>query len=128
MIAIGIGANSRAGQADISAAIDDMQREANGCDVVAMLGSAAFSGLVEAVVKSRGQAFRAIDLEEMRVRSKDCVTQSARTLDLFGVASVAEAAALVAAGPGSQLVAPRRVAGNVTVAAARSADARGRAQ
>ena len=57
-------------------------------------------------------------------RNDDCLTRSERTLDLFGVASVAEAAALAAAGPGSQLIVPRLIIGNATVAAARSADAK----
>lgn len=45
-------------------------------------------------------------------------TQSARVLGLKGTGSVAEAAALVAAGRAARLVAPRRVIGGVTVAVA----------
>ncbi|MFP1644622.1 cobalamin biosynthesis protein [Pontitalea aquivivens] len=51
-------------------------------------------------------------------------TQSARVRALYATGSVAEAAALVAAGPGARLVVARLVVGGVTVAVA-EAEARG---
>jgi len=66
-----------------------------------------------------------VSLEALRERNADCLTRSDRTLSLYGVASMAEAAALAGAGPGSHLIMPRCIAGNVTIAAARSADSRG---
>jgi len=124
MIAIGIGANSRAQRDDFAAAIADIRREAKGGDVIATFEKAVFANLVMAAAGCQSVMYRPLALEALRGRSDDCLTRSERTLGLFGVASVAEAAALVAAGPGSHLVVPRRIIGNITVAAARSADAK----
>lgn len=46
------------------------------------------------------------------------VTRSERVVELFGVPSVAETAALAAAGPNATLVLPRRIVGPVTIAVA----------
>jgi cobalt-precorrin 5A hydrolase len=45
-------------------------------------------------------------------------TQAPRVQALYGTGSVAEAAALVGAGPGARLVTPRQVIGGVTIAVA----------
>jgi cobalt-precorrin 5A hydrolase len=125
MIAIGVGANSRAHKDDFFAAIADMRREADAGDLIATFDAAIFAPFVKAAAARQSLAYRALALEALRARSDDCLTRSARTLALFGIASVAEAAALAAAGPGSRIVVPRRIIGNITVAAARSADAPG---
>jgi cobalt-precorrin 5A hydrolase len=59
-------------------------------------------------------------LEPERLRGVLTLTQSSRVADLFGTGSVAEAAALVAAGPGARLLGPRAVSadGTATVAIA----------
>lgn len=124
MIAIGVGANSQAAQNDIVDGIDAIRRETNGADVVATFDGAAFAHLVQAAASRRALAYHALPLEALRQRNADCVTRSDRTLDLFGVASIAEASALAAAGPGSQLIVARLIIGNATVAAAKSADAK----
>lgn len=49
------------------------------------------------------------------------VTTSERVVALFGVPSIAETAALAAAGPGAKLTIPRRVVGPVTIAVAEGA-------
>ena len=51
------------------------------------------------------------------------VTRSARVLALAGVPSVAETAALAAAGPSARLIGPRLVMGDVTCAVAASGGA-----
>jgi cobalt-precorrin 5A hydrolase len=124
MIAIGIGASSGAKRDDFASAIGDMRRTANGGDVVATFDSAAFADSVEAAASGGGIAFRRLALGDLRGRTSECATQSKRSLELFGIASIAEAAALAAAGPGSRLIVPRRIIGRVTVAAAQSADAK----
>lgn len=48
-----------------------------------------------------------------------CATRSTRVVALYGVGSVAEAAALAAAGPGAELILPRIALGRVTCAIAR---------
>lgn len=54
------------------------------------------------------------------VAGVDTPTQSMRIQTMYGTGSVAEAAALVAAGPGAYLVATRRVIGGVTIALAQT--------
>jgi cobalt-precorrin 5A hydrolase len=125
MIAIGIGANSRARGDDFVTVIADVRRETGG-DIVATVDKAPFENFVKSAASRQAVAYRPLALEALRQRNDDCVTRSERTLDLFGIASVAEAAALAAAGPGSHLVVPRRIVGNITVAAAKSADAKER--
>jgi cobalt-precorrin 5A hydrolase len=121
MIAIGIGANSRAGIEDFCAAIAEARRAAEGGDVVATIKDAVFAPLVQTAASRCSIVYKPLALEALRDRSGDCQTRSERTLGRFGISSVAEAAALAAAGPGSNLIVPRRIFGNVTVAAARSA-------
>lgn len=120
MIAIGIGASSRAREDDLASAIEIVRREVNGGDVVATFENAAFATSLKAAVSAQSIAFRPMTLEALRERSDDCVTRSERSLERFGVASIAEAAALAAAGPCSLLVMPRRIIGQIAVAAAQS--------
>jgi len=124
MIAIGIGANSRATSDDVVAAIMSASCETNGADIVATLQNAAFANLVEEAACRHAFVYKAYSTEVMRERNDDCLTCSLRTLELFGVSSVAECAALAGAGPASRLVIARRIIGNVTVAAAKSADSK----
>jgi cobalt-precorrin 5A hydrolase len=56
--------------------------------------------------------------EALRDREGDIQTRSERVESLFGVPSVAEAAALVGAGPGSVLIVPRIAEGGATCAIA----------
>lgn len=121
MIAIGIGANSRAQQSDFSVALDEARQEAGGCDVIATFEAAQFAAHVREAAHRASLAYRAVTIDSMRKRNGDCLTRSERTLSLFGVASMAEAAALAGAGPGSRLIVPRRIVGNITIAAAQSA-------
>jgi cobalt-precorrin 5A hydrolase len=89
--------------------------------VVATLEDAAFASFVKVAASRHSIVYKPLALEALRNRSGDCETRSERTLSRFGIASVAEAAALAAAGPGSNLIVLRRIFGNVTVAAAQSA-------
>ncbi|MBS0232696.1 MAG: cobalamin biosynthesis protein [Proteobacteria bacterium] len=122
MIAIGIGANSRAQKRDFSAALDEALRRAGTADVVATFDQVSFADHVCDAALGASIPYQPVTLEMMRARNSDCLTHSERSLSLFGVASVAEAAALASAGPGSRLIMPRRIIGYITVAAAQSAD------
>ncbi|HVZ03349.1 cobalamin biosynthesis protein [Hyphomicrobium sp.] len=124
MIAIGIGANSRATADDIAAALIEVSCETNRADIVSTLQNAVSASLVERAARRQSLAYWAYPIEALRERNADCVTRSQRTLDLFGVASVAEASALVAAGVGSRLLTPRRIIDKVAVAVAVSVDVR----
>jgi len=121
MIAIGIGANSKAQAEDFTAVIAGIRAEAGG-DVVVTLENAPFRAALEAAASRQSLACRELPLAELRKRNDDCRTRSERSLDLFGIMSIAEASALAAAGPCSKLISPRRIIGNITVAAAKSAD------
>ncbi len=61
-----------------------------------------------------------LSLENLRARDKDVLTRSARVEEMFGVGSVAEAAALAAAGSGSVLLAPRVATTRLACAIARA--------
>lgn len=61
-----------------------------------------------------------------RLRSQEVPNPSVAVLDAVGTPSVAEAAALCAAGPGAELVAAKQVSAHATVAIARRAHQRGR--
>lgn len=122
MIAIGIGANSKAHKPDFLAALAEARQEAGGADVIATFDEAIFADHVRDAACDVSLAYRPVTLNAMRERSGDCLTRSERTLSLFGIASVAEAAALAGAGPGSRLIMLRRIIGNITVAAAQSSD------
>lgn len=125
MIAIGIGANSRAHEREFVAALDEARRAAGGGDMVSTFEVAIFADRVRDAARQASLAYRPIALDAMRERNADCLTRSERTLSLFGVASIAEAAALAGAGPGSSLIMPRRIVGNVMIAAAQSQAERG---
>lgn len=123
MIAVGIGARSSVTALDIAAAVAEIMTDANLCaDALATFSEATFAETVGAVAKGAGFAFAAPPLSALQARNAECQTRSERSFAALGVASIAEAAALAAAGAGSRLVAARRIVGNVTVAAAQSAD------
>ncbi|QGM45272.1 cobalamin biosynthesis protein [Methylocystis heyeri] len=60
-----------------------------------------------------------LPIESLQRRNADGFTRSLRVVELFGVGSIAETAALAGAGEGSRLLAPRTVAGALTCAIAR---------
>ena len=137
MIVIGIGSNSRATFADIAAAICAMEAslgygepDAGLCPIASMRRGDAWTPLIGRIEAALDQACRSernpnrlrwYSQAELMERNLDCASLSVATLKAYGVASVAEAAALVGAGPGSRLVIPRVVYNNVTAAAARVA-------
>ena len=63
-----------------------------------------------------------LSLEKLRARGGDVRTRSARVEEIFGVGSVAEAAALAGAGAGSILLAPRVATTRLACAIARAKD------
>ena len=128
MIAIGIGANSCAHESDFPIALAAACAEAGGADIVTTFDAANFANHVEAAARQASINYRPLTLDAMRERNEDCSVRSERAMALLGVASVAEAAALVGAGPGSRLVMPRRIIGNITIAAAQSADGKERSE
>jgi cobalt-precorrin 5A hydrolase len=75
------------------------------------------AGLVAAAA-ARGVPLVLIAQDALEAADARTLTRSARSMDTFNVHSVAEAAALAAAGPGARLLAPRVAVGPVTCALA----------
>ena len=76
---------------------------------------------LETVALRLGCAIAGIPDEALKGFEAGCATRSTRISALYGVGSVAEAAALAAAGPGGRLILPRIATARVTCALARSA-------
>jgi len=124
MIAAGLGCRRGCGWEEIAALVAAAFDEA-------VLGPAARAGVLLAAPALKreeagmAEAARALGLtltfidEEALVAAQGRVqTRSATVLAAVGLASVAEAAALAAAGPGSRLLLPRRSTPRATVALA----------
>ena len=75
------------------------------------------AGIVAAAA-ARGVPLMLIAQNALEAADRSSLTRSARSMDTFNVHSVAEAAALAAAGPGARLLAPRIAVGPVTCALA----------
>jgi len=75
---------------------------------------------LQGAARSLDMALVFLSLEDSRARDKDVLTRSARVEQMFGVGSVAEAAALAGAGSGSILLAPRAATRRLTCAIARA--------
>jgi cobalt-precorrin 5A hydrolase len=75
------------------------------------------AGIVAAAT-ARGVLLVLIAQDALEAADARTLTRSARSMDTLNVHSVAEAAALAAAGPGARLLAPRVAVGPVTCALA----------
>jgi len=93
-------------------------REAKLC---ALESKAQEPGLHEAA-RELGLELVFLPLAALRARKATAATHSPRVQAMFGVGSVAEAAALVGAGPNSRLVAPRLTTPVAACALAKPAD------
>jgi cobalt-precorrin 5A hydrolase len=78
---------------------------------------------IAAAARARGLKFVKVPQRDLEAAGARVVTRSERVLALMGVPSVAEAAALAAAGPASRLLGPRVAVGPATCALAVSGDA-----
>lgn len=118
-LVVGVGASSDAPADEAQALLDQVLADAglsrDAIGIVATIDRRA----ADPVITSLGlpvRAFTATDLAPVEVPNPSDVV-----LDEVGTASVAEAAALLAAGPGSELVVTKRKAAAATVAIARRA-------
>jgi cobalt-precorrin 5A hydrolase len=121
----GIGLRPGTSQADIAACLDQALAEAGltGKRVprIATLATRGAEPGLLALAKARDAELVAIPDEALKGFEASCATRSTRISALYGVGSVAEAAALAAAGPGGVLVQPRIATARVTCALARAA-------
>ncbi len=127
MIVAGIGCRRGAPASDIEAAIRAALSRAGlrdeVLDAVATIATKSSEGGIAAAAAMFGVAVLPVEENALKAASARAETHSERVLALVGVASVAEAAALAAAGPQAQLICPRIVVGTATCAIAASAQA-----
>jgi cobalt-precorrin 5A hydrolase len=122
MIVAGVGCRKGTAAAEIEAAIAAaLARAGLGTDALALIATSAAKGAEPGIVAAAAAlrvplvAVPPLDLEAAGART---VTYSERVVALTGVPSLAEAAALAAAGPTAQLMAPRIAMGPATCALA----------
>ncbi len=121
----GIGIRPGTAASDILACLDEALAIAGLAGAATMRFATLSSRLDEpgmiAAASERGAELVAIPDEALKGFEAACATRSTRIASLYGVGSVAEAAALAAAGPGGTLVQPRIATARVTCALARAA-------
>lgn len=118
MIVAGIGFRTSATPKSLQSAYEIA------CQTAGISGVDAFASIAEKVASPVLQQFAAdksLPLQSVTVAGVITPTQSARIQSLHGTGSVAEAAALVAAGENARLICPRitSLCGRVTIAIAK---------
>ncbi len=124
MIVAGIGCRRGAGAADIEAAIRAALARAgiapDALDAIATIEKKQDESGIAAAAAKLGLDVVVISEAELTTANERIATRSNRVLALTGVPSVAEAAALAAAGPSARLLSPRLALGGATCALAAS--------
>jgi cobalt-precorrin 5A hydrolase len=124
MIAAGIGCKRGAPASDIEgairAALACARIDADALDVIATMQAKMSEPSIRAAAEKFGVTLIAVPELELAAANGRVETHSERVTSLAGVGSVAEAAALAAAGPASTLIVPRRIVGAATCALAAS--------
>ena len=127
MIVAGIGCKRGAAAHDVEAALRAALAHGgfatNALDAIATLAGKDREAGITSVAKKFGLRVVALPQSELEAASSRAATRSPRVLALKDVPSVAETAALAAAGPAARLVATRRIVGGATCALAASGDA-----
>jgi cobalt-precorrin 5A hydrolase len=120
----GIGIRPGTNAADILACLDAALAGAGlageATPLFATLASRAAEPGMVAAAAERAAEIVAVPDEALKGFEAACATRSTRITALYGVGSVAEAAALAAAGPAGRLVQPRIATRRVTCALART--------
>ncbi len=124
MIVAGVGCKWGAPARDIEAAVLAALARAgirsNALDCIATIAAKAGEAGIAATAAKLGVAVVFVSDTGLEAAGPRTATRSERVLALTGVPSVAEAAALAAAGPSARLIAPRLVIGSATCALAAS--------
>jgi cobalt-precorrin 5A hydrolase len=124
MIVAGIGCRRGAGAPDIEAAIQAALARAGiavaALEAIATVSAKAAEPGIAATAAKLGLSVVLVPDAELKAAGARTVTRSDRVLAVTGVPSLAEAAALAAAGPSSRLIASRLVVGAATCALAHS--------
>jgi len=126
MIVAGVGCRRGAPAPDIEAAIRAALARAGlaaqALDAVATIAAKQGEAGIKAAAEKLGVEVVVVPEADLHAVSDRAATRSERVLALMGVPSVAEAAALAAAGPGAHLISPRLAIGSATCALAASSD------
>jgi cobalt-precorrin 5A hydrolase len=122
MIVAGVGCRRGAAAQDVETALCAALACAGlaATDLKAIATGAAKQGEpgIEAVAAKLGVRLMLISEGELKAAGKRATTQSDRVLALIGLPSLAEAAALAAAGPSARLIVSRLIVGAATCALA----------
>jgi cobalamin biosynthesis protein CbiG len=117
---VGVGARRGVSSADLRTSVDTVLRDAGLADsdvrMLATIERRAEEHAVREVAEEKGWELVALTAAELE--RQDVPNPSATVLTTVGTASVAEAAALAAAGRGSRLTVQKRVFPGVTLAIA----------
>jgi cobalt-precorrin 5A hydrolase len=127
MIVAGVGCRKGAAAAEIAAAINmALFRSGLAADAVAVVATSAAKA-TEAGIKGAAAALGVplvpVPQGDLEAAGRRVPTRSERVVALTGVPSLAEAAALAAAGPAARLVAARVAVGAATCALAETGEA-----
>ena len=124
MIVAGVGCKRGAPAPDVEAAVRAALARANidagALDVIATIVTKRGEAGIQAAAEKLGVSVIVVSDADLQAASDRTETRSERVLALAGVPSVAEAAALAAAGPDARLISPRLVVGAATCALAAS--------
>jgi cobalt-precorrin 5A hydrolase len=124
MIVAGVGCRRGTAAPDIEAAIraalDRAGIAAHALDCIATSATKNDEAGIASAAANLGVDLILIPEAELQAASDRTETRSGRVLALTGVHSVAEAAALAAAGPSAQLISPRLILGGAACAVATS--------
>jgi cobalt-precorrin 5A hydrolase len=123
MIAIGIGTTSRVTVEDLLDVIAAALRKAElamPASLIATLDRPAINPVLEQAAATSGLKIVFLPLEQLRFAAMGCLTHSEKSMKQYGIPSVAEAAALAAAGPDAGLLVPRFCGRNTTASIAAS--------
>lgn len=122
MIVAGVGCRKGAPAADVETAIRTVLSRAgitsDALDCIATTAAKDGEAGIETAAAKLGVAVVVVSQDELKAAGERAETRSERVLTLMGVPSVAEAAALAAAGPSGRLISPRLVIGAATCALA----------
>ncbi|MGC1585249.1 MAG: cobalamin biosynthesis protein [Rhodomicrobium sp.] len=87
-------------------------------EALASLDRPAINGVLQAAARLSGLDLILLTLDELQAAAHLCVTHSEKSMKHYGIPSVAEAAALAAAGAGARLLLPRFCGRNTTASVA----------
>ena len=127
MIVAGIGCRAGATaqeiDAAIAAALSNGGLAKDALKLIATSSTKAAEPGIAAAASARGLRLMLVEQTDLEAASGRAVTKSERVQELMGVPSVAECAALAAAGATARLVVPRVAVGPATCALAMAGDA-----